>query len=149
MFLACLAFIFAITTTNKFISNSTSFCVWHTRLGHHNSHVMNLVLKECNISLHNKADSNLYKSSCAGKSHRLPSHDSVSIYSPLELKFANLWGSVDITSDAGYKYYVSFVDAYSQYTWIFPIKTKNEKLSVFQTYKTMVELQLTSKIVKV
>ena len=74
-----------------------------------------------------------------GKSHRLPSHTSVSVYFPLELIFTDLWGPSHLTSDAGYKYYVSFIDAFSRYTWIFPIK-KAETLSVFQAFKSIVKL---------
>lgn len=57
--------------------------------------------------------SSLCASCCAGKSHRLPSSDSSSAYSPLELIFTDLWGPAHISSYAGYKYYVSFVDAFS------------------------------------
>jgi len=50
------------------------------------------------------------------KSHRLPSHTFVSVYSPLELIFTDLWGPSHLTSYAGYKYYVSFIDAFAKYT---------------------------------
>jgi len=81
-----------------------------------------------------------------GKSHRLPSHSSTSVYSPLELIFTNLWGPSHLTSYSGFKYYMSFVDSFSRYTWIFPIKTKVETKSVFQNFKSSVELQLDTKI---
>ena len=81
-----------------------------------------------------------------GKSHRLSSHSSTSVYSPLELIFTDLWGPSHLTSDSGFKYYVSFVDAFSRYTWILPIKTKAETTSVFQNFKSSVELQLNIKI---
>jgi len=81
-----------------------------------------------------------------GKSHRLSSHSSTSVYSPLELIFTDLWGPSHLTSDSGFKYYVSFVDAFSRYTWIFPIKTKAETTSVFHNFKSSVELQLNTKI---
>ena len=48
-----------------------------------------------------------------GKSHKLPSHTSISVYSPLELIFIDLWGPSHLTSYAGYKCYVSFIDAFS------------------------------------
>jgi len=61
----------------------------------------------------------LFKSYCTGKSHRLPSHESNSAYFPLELIFTDLWGPAHITSHASYKYYVSFVNAYSHYTLLY------------------------------
>jgi len=81
-----------------------------------------------------------------GKSHRLPSHTSTFVYSPLELIFTDLWGPSHITSYFGYKYYVSFIDAFSMYTWIYSIKSKAETMSIFQTFKSMVELPLNLKI---
>jgi len=85
-------------------------------------------------------------SCCVGKSHRLSSHASTSVHSPLELVFTGLWGPSHLTSYFGFKYYVSFTDVFSRYTWIFPIKTKAETMSVFQIFKLSVELQLNTKI---
>jgi len=80
-----------------------------------------------------------------GKSHRLSSHSFTSVYFPLELIFTDLWGSSHLTSYVGFKYYVSFIDAFSGYTWIFLVKFKGKTLFVFQTFKSMVELQLNTK----
>jgi len=75
-----------------------------------------------------------------GKAHRLPFHSSTSVYSPLELIFTDLWGPSHVTFYAGYTYYVSFIDAFSRYTWIFLIKSKAETIYFFQNFKSMVEL---------
>lgn len=55
-------------------------------------------------------------------------------------------GPAPVTSLMGYSYYVSFVDAFSRYTWIYFIKQKFETLSIFKQFKTLVELQLNKKI---
>ena len=78
--------------------------------------------------------------------HMLPSHSSTSVYSPLELIFIDLWGPYHLTSYFGFKYCVSFIDAFSRYTWIFPIKTKAKTIFIFQVFKSIVELQLNTKI---
>jgi len=49
-------------------------------------------------------------------------------------------------SSMGFNYYVSFVDAYSRYTWIYFLKQKSETLSVFKQFKSLVELQLNQKM---
>jgi len=41
---------------------------------------------------------------------------------------------------------VHFHPYFSRYTWISPIKSKAETLYVFQAFKSMVELQLNTKI---
>jgi len=114
--------------SNSVVSSPSTASLWHARLGHPNSHVRKLVFNHCNISPSNKKLS-VFCSSCMGKSHRLPSHTSISVYSPLELIiFTNLWEPSHLTSYAGFKYYVSFIDAFCNYTWIFPIKSKAETL---------------------
>lgn len=46
----------------------------------------------------------------------------------------------------GYLNYITFVDAFSKYTWIYRLKSKSETFSVFQQFKAMVELQFNAKI---
>jgi len=41
---------------------------------------------------------------------------------------------------------MSLIYAYSRFTWIFPIKSKAETLTIFQKFKSMVKLQFNSKI---
>nr|KYP59279.1 Retrovirus-related Pol polyprotein from transposon TNT 1-94 [Cajanus cajan] len=120
--------------------------MWHTRLGHPNSHVLKLVLTQCNLLPSNTYVTEFCLSCCVGKS-RLPSSASQIVYSaPLDLIFIDLWGPSHITSFSGYIYYVAFIDAFSKYTWIYPLKSKAETLSVFQQFKAMAELQFNTKI---
>lgn len=81
------------------------------------------------------------------KAHSLPYNESKSIYSkPLQLIYSDLWGPAPLISSNGHKYYLSFVDAYSKYTWIFPLKTKSDGLSTFLTFKKLAENQLETTI---
>jgi hypothetical protein len=67
------------------------------------------------------------------KSHQLPYPKSTSISNhPLELVFSDIWGPAP-DSASRYKYYVSFVDDYSKFTWIYLLKFKSE---VFQNSVT-------------
>ena len=59
---------------------------------------------------------------CIGKSHRLPSTFSNTLYTynfPLELVHNDLWGPSHIPSYHGFYYYITFVDAFSWYIWIY------------------------------
>jgi len=104
-----------VTSSSGFSSPST-VNLWHARLGHPNSHVLKLVLDECNISSSNKVISDFCASCCVGKSHRLSFYAFTSIYSPLELVFTDIWEPSHLTSYSGFKYYVLFIDAFSRYT---------------------------------
>lgn len=75
--------------------SSKSLCIsqsmWHIRLGHPNSNVLKLVIKQCNVPLSNKIVFDFYSACCIGKSHRLPSSLSTTSYNfPLKLIYNDL-----------------------------------------------------------
>ena len=59
---------------------------------------------------------------------------------------SDLWGPSPVTSTNGFLYYITFVDAFSKYTWIYLLKNKSETFSIFQQFKAMVELKFNAKI---
>jgi len=98
--------------------------------------VLRLVLNHCNIPIVNKTMFEFCVAYCVGKSHRLPSSLSQTVYfAPLELIYSDLWGPSHISSSNGFSYYISFVDAYSKFTWIYFLKNKSETFSIFQQFK--------------
>lgn len=46
----------------------------------------------------------------------------------------------------GYHFYVLFVDDFSRFTWIYPLKHKSEKVNVFRVFKAYVENKFNTKI---
>jgi hypothetical protein len=77
-----------------------------------------------------------------GESHKLAFNDSLTMYSkPLELAATDLWGPAPICLDYGYKYYISFIDALSRYTWIYFLKSKSETCNVVVHFISLVEKQ--------
>jgi histone deacetylase 1/2 len=67
---------------------------------------------------------------------------------PLELIYSDVWGPAQ-TSVSGHNYYVSFVDAYSRFTWLYLIKRKSDVYDVFLQFQSHVERLLNRKIVHV
>jgi histone deacetylase 1/2 len=51
-----------------------------------------------------------------------------------------------LPSSGGFKYYVSFIDDYSRYSWIYLIKHKSDVESIFYTFQSHVERLLNAKI---
>lgn len=47
---------------------------------------------------------------------------------PLDLIHFDIWGPAPLLSKHGFKYYIIFLDDFSRYTWIFPLKAKSEAL---------------------
>lgn len=96
--------------------------LWHAHLGHPSLKILQQVLKN-NDSI-NKPMAPLHCSSCQlNKSHKLPfSESSVTSNSSLELLYSDVWGPSSITSINGFHYYLIFVDHFTQYVWLFPLK---------------------------
>ena len=52
---------------------------------------------------------------------------------------SDVWGISLVISHARYKYFVTFIDDFSRYTWVYFLRSKSEVLSVFQTFVAYVE----------
>jgi histone deacetylase 1/2 len=130
--------------------NKVSVDRWHSRLGHPAIPTVERILR------HNKLphllDSSKHSvcSACQqAKSHQLPYSVSTSISTqPLELIFSDVWGPA-IDSVGRYKYYVSFIDDFSKFTWIYLLKYKSEVFQKFHDFQNLVERLFDRKIVVV
>lgn len=73
------------------------------------------------------------------KSHQLPYNNSTSIsVFPLEIIYLDVWGPA-CTSVGRKKYYVSFVDDYSKFTWVYLLKSKLDVFEIFHEFQALVE----------
>lgn len=76
-----------------------------------------------------------------GKSHRLSFPVSSTVCTkPLQITHANLWSPSPIQSSNGFKYYVSFIDQFSHFTWLYLLKSKTDVIANFKHFKAHVEL---------
>jgi histone deacetylase 1/2 len=64
---------------------------------------------------------------------------------PLELIYSDVWGPAP-TSVGRHNYYVSFIDDYSKYTWIYLLRHKSDVFRVFQDFQNLIERKLSRKI---
>ena len=65
---------------------------------------------------------------------------------PLELVFSDVWGKAP-TSVGRFSYYVSFIDDFSKFSWIYLLKKKSEVFQVFQNFQNLVEHKFSRKII--
>ena len=78
--------------------------------------------------------------------HQLPYNNSSHVTnSPLELVHTDVWGPAR-TSVGGFKYYVSFLDDFSRFTWIYLIKRKSDVENIFYVFQNHVERLLNAKV---
>ena len=81
------------------------------------------------------------------KSHKLPfSQSTYKSTRPLALIYSDVCGPAPITSHFGYPYYVIFVDDYSKYIWLFPMKNKSDVFSIFYDFHIKAERQFSTKL---
>ena len=79
----------------------------------------------------------------------MPSHKSATrAIQSLKLIHSDLCGFIDSASFGGALYFILFIDNYTRYTYIYPLKRKifRSILKRFQEYKTEVEKQLNKSI---
>jgi histone deacetylase 1/2 len=118
---------------------------WHSCLGHPSFSIVERVLKNNNLPFQGKLES-VCDACQKAKIHQLPYSISTSVSTiPLELVFSDVWGPAP-TSVGRHNYYVSFIDDFSKFTWIYLIKKKSDVFQVFHNFQALVERQFGRKI---
>ena len=140
------AFVSSSYDRSSNLSLTTTTTLWHSRLGHPADNILKHILTSCNIS-HQCHKNNVCCACQFAKSHKLSFNVSVSRAShPFALLHADLWGPTSIPSTTGARYFILFVDDFSRYSWIYPLHSKDQALSVFIKFKSLVENQFNSRI---
>lgn len=122
--------------------------LWHNKLGHPNFVVFSKLYKtitgkSCSTSLD-------FCDACKrGKSHQI-AHSSVDVKTTqaFQLVHADLWGPTTHASPQGFKYYLSFVDDFTRYTWIYPLVVKSEASSIVKNFIIMINCHFQSTITR-
>ena len=119
--------------------------LWHARLGHPCQRVLNNVLINLNI---NKTPISDFCSVCQlAKSHKQPFSSSPSHTSGiLEILHVDVWGPSPVVSSERYRYYLSIVDDFTCFSWIFPMKVKAEVKDIFLKFVAFAERQYSCKV---
>lgn len=130
-------------------TTKVSVDTWRNRLGHPSSPIVHQVISKNKLPCFSSQSS--HKTLCdacqQAKSHQLPYSRSSSESSvPLELVFSDVWGPA-IDSVGRKNYYVSFIDDFSKFTWIYLIKYKSEVFQKFKEFQNLVERHFDRKII--
>ncbi|WJZ95359.1 hypothetical protein VitviT2T_014135 [Vitis vinifera] len=136
----------SVAAATAAVSSLPSLALWHSRLGHApSSRVQQLVSRGL---LGSVSKDNFDCTSCQlGKQPALPFNNSDSISKSIfELIHSDVWGPSPVASIGGSRYFVVFIDDYSRYSWIFPMKSRSEILSIYSNFAKMVETQFSKRI---
>jgi histone deacetylase 1/2 len=122
---------------------------WHCHLGHPSTQIVQHVLHHRQLPSSNVSNNVICDTCQQGKSHQLPfSLSSRVISAPLEIIYSDVWGPAQ-TSVSGHTYYVSFIDGFSHFTWLYLLKRKSDVFNVFIQFQRHVERLLGRKIIHV
>lgn len=137
------------TTTSLFASPTpkTTLISWHSRLGHPTLPTLKTLVSQFSLPVSLSSQKQIPCSHCLiNKSHKLPFHSNTIVSTqPLEYVYTDVWSSPIVSID-NFKYYLIFVDHFTRYTWLYPLKFKSQVRETFVAFKAVVENRFQSKI---
>jgi hypothetical protein len=133
-----------------FVVTKPTVARWHHRLGHASPLIVQRVLSQNNLSFAKETTVEYVCDACQrAKSHQLPFSNSSSVsQAPLELVFSDVWEPTP-SSVGRFKYYVSFIDGYSKFTWLYPLKNRSDVFQKFHDFQQLVERFFYKKIIAI
>jgi hypothetical protein len=117
--------------------------LWHKKLRHSNSVILKHLVKSGYLNNIHEISSYL-AFDCA--SCKLGKNKSLSFpmqrsraSACFEIIHTDVWGVSPILSHTQYRYFVTFIDDYSRFTWVYFLHFKADVFSIFQTFIVLVE----------
>ena len=125
--------------------------LWHRRLGHPAPAIVQAIISSNKLA--SSSNKELVEHICdecqQAKVHQLPYQLSSRVSTvSLELVHTDVWGPA-VKSSGGFSYYVSFLDDFSKFTWVYLLKHKSDVEHVFYQFQKRVERSLGFKILSV
>jgi hypothetical protein len=122
-----------------------SSLMWHARLGHLNFKYMKYMSKQVLISykqdMHDKCEICI-ESKIRKKPFPSTNRDS----QLLELVYSDVCELNGILTRGGKRYFITFIDDFFRYTYVYLMRNKDESFDIFKKYKTEVENQKDKRI---
>lgn len=144
---------FEINSQNTFnvIKECNNVELWHKRFGHLGySYLKGLIKHEMVEGLENvEANKVEFCKACVnGKMIRLPFGQRTRSKRILEIVHSDVCGPISPTSIDDNKYFVTFIDDFSNFTIVYLIKTKDEVFNCFKEYIQMAQSMFNTKLAK-
>ncbi|RVX19793.1 Retrovirus-related Pol polyprotein from transposon RE1 [Vitis vinifera] len=139
-----------LSSIKSFACNNASglSMVWHRRLGHPNTQILSHVLNSDLPGNKDRSSLSLECDSCKlGKSKTLPFplHTSRASHC-FDLIHSDVWGPSPVSLHEKFKYYVTFIDDHSRFTWVYFLRSKSEVFCTFTKFLAYVDNQFSTSI---
>ncbi|GAU29778.1 hypothetical protein TSUD_161830 [Trifolium subterraneum] len=117
--------------------------LWHLRFGHlHHAGLKRLAKKNMVHGLPDMDYEGKFCEECVLSKQTRTSFQKKAEYQAkhiLELIHTDICGPITLESFSGKRYFISFIDDFSQKTWVYFLKEKSEAFEMFKKFKVMVE----------
>ena len=105
------------------------------------------MLHKANIKCSNDSSMSICHSCLQGKFFKLPFHSSnTKSVNPFHTIHNDLWGPSPSVSADGFRYYITFIDEFTRYCWLFHLVNKSDLCSVFVKFHQYVHTQFSCSI---
>ena len=130
------------------VSHDNETYLWHLRLGHISLDRINRLVKDGPLRDLRVGTLPVCESCLEGKMTKRPfSAKGTKAKEPLQLVHSDVCGPLNVQARGGYEYFISFIDYYSRYSYIYLMRQKYEAFEKFKEFRAEAEKQL-SKIIK-
>ncbi|GJU32336.1 uncharacterized mitochondrial protein-like protein [Tanacetum coccineum] len=122
--------------------SSSTFYLWHSCLGHVSRSRLRILASTGALG---KLDTH-YISDCSGcklaKFSAQPFSNSISSSTaPFDLVHSDVWGPAPVSTKGDSRYYVSFIDDFTCYTWVYLMKRRSDFLTIFKEFRALAKTQ--------
>jgi len=119
---------------------------WHAKLGHISQDRMSGVAKEGLLDPLTKIKLPKCGSCLAGKTTTKPFGKASRVSCPLKLIHFDICGPINVKACHGAFYFLTFIDDYSRYGYVYILSHRYEALDVFKRFVAEVETQLDRRV---
>ena len=117
--------------------------LWHLRLGHINLNRISRLVRDGPLGSLQVEELPVCESCLEGKMTKRPfSAKGYRAKEPLELVHSDVCGPMNIQARGGFEYFITFIDDYSRYGYIYLMRRKSECFEKFKEYKAETEKRL-------
>ena len=136
-----------LTGVKRTKCDEKSAYLWHRRLGHISKERLKTLVKNNILNELDFSDLEDCVECFKGKMTNLRRKKTTCrSQTPLELIHTDICGPFRTQTICGNVYYITFIDDYSRYSYVYLLSEKSQALQAFQIYKAEVEKQLDKKI---
>ena len=130
----------------KKLTNENSSSLWHKRLGHISKRRIERLVSDGILDSLDFADFKICTNCIKGKQTNTRRFGANRATDVLELIHIDICGPVPTVSWNGQQYFITFIEDFSHYGYIYLIHEKSQSLDVFKSFKVKVENQFNKRI---